>query len=185
MAAKRSPADTNTAQNLRLIPDADLPKFDPRLKNRSQILDQLAEIYPSVRRKIKQYFIVVKSIFRINQLHLQIVLSDLLKTNLESLFFPLFVVSLLLIVLRRCHTQYRFQRLDYFVILFLLWIAHYRTVFNPARRLHDHVVIFLNIQFSRIKIIYLAGSTEPHSYHSYHNLSTSILYDLIFLDRQQ
>ena len=87
MTAEASAADTDTAHDLRLITDTNLAQFDTCLEYRSQILYQLTEINSSVCCKVKKDFIVVKCIFRINQLHLKTMLPDLFKTNLKCFFF--------------------------------------------------------------------------------------------------
>ena len=51
MAAKRSAADANSAEDLCLIADTDLAKLDSRLKDSRQILYQLTEINSSVGGK--------------------------------------------------------------------------------------------------------------------------------------
>ena len=87
MTAKRSAADADSAQNLRLVAHADLAQLDSGLKHACKVFYQLAEIHPSVRRKIEQNLIVVKGIFRIDQLHFQTVLADLFLTDLKRFFF--------------------------------------------------------------------------------------------------
>ena len=108
MAAKRSSADTDTSQNLCLIPDTDLAKFDSGTENSCQILYQLTEINSSVCCKIKQYFIIIKSIFHINELHFQLVFADLFQTDFKSFFFFLFILLCLSGILLRCHPHDRF-----------------------------------------------------------------------------
>ena len=102
MAAKRSSADADSAEDLRLIADTDLAKLDSRLKDCRQILYQLAEINSSVGGKVKQHFVIVKRILCIDQLHLQVMCPDLLLADFKRFFFFLAVVLLPRIILRRC-----------------------------------------------------------------------------------
>ena len=62
------PADTNTTHDFGLVPHADLPQFNPRLKYRGQIFYQLPEVDSSLRGKIKQNLIIVKSILAVYEL---------------------------------------------------------------------------------------------------------------------
>ena len=81
MTAEISSADTDTSHNLCLITHANLPQLDPRLEHGSQILDQLPEVYPSFRSKIKQYFIIIKCIFTVDQFHLKLMLTRYLRVS--------------------------------------------------------------------------------------------------------
>ena len=107
MTAERPAADADASDDLCLIPDADLPKLYPGLKDCRQIFYQFPEIDPSVRRKIKQHLIIIKSIFRIDQLHLQIMLPDLLQTDPKRLLFLLTVCGLLLDILLGRQSEHR------------------------------------------------------------------------------
>ena len=98
MAAKPPPADTDPSQDFGFIPHADLTQFDPRLKHTCQILYQLPEVDPSVCCKIKQHFIVIKGIFRINELHVQPMLADFFLADTEGFFFLPFICRFLLII---------------------------------------------------------------------------------------
>ena len=53
MAAKRPAANANPADDLRLVPDANLPKLDTGLEHSRQILHQLAEVNSPIGGKIK------------------------------------------------------------------------------------------------------------------------------------
>ncbi len=94
MATKPSPADTDASPDLRLIPHADLAQFDTGTEHACQIFHQLTEINPSVRRKVEQHLVVVKSILRIDQLHFKAVLTDLLKADLKRLLLLLTILGL-------------------------------------------------------------------------------------------
>ena len=108
MTAERPAADSDSAKNFRLITHPNLAQLDSSLKHRSQIFYQLPKVNTAVCRKIKQHFIIVKRILRINQLHVKIMLLNLLQTNLKRIFLLLFIGSLLLDITSRRHAQHRF-----------------------------------------------------------------------------
>ena len=60
----------------------------------------------SVRRKIEQHLIVVKGIFRIDQLHFQTVLADFFLTDLKRFFFFCLISGFLLVVALCRHAQH-------------------------------------------------------------------------------
>ena len=107
VTAKHSAADADSAQNLRLVAHADLAQLDSRFKNACKVFYQLAEIHTSVRRKIEQNLIVVKGIFRIDQLHFQTVLADFFLTDLKRFFFFCLISGFLLVVALCRHAQHR------------------------------------------------------------------------------
>ena len=106
MAAKISSAYAYAAYDLCLVSYSHLAQLDPRLKNSGQIFYQLPEIYPSVRCKIKQDFIVIKGIFRIDQLHLKSVFFYLFLADLKGVFFFLSVIGFNVLVFLGSHTYY-------------------------------------------------------------------------------
>ncbi len=172
MTAKRPPADTNTAHDLRLIPDADLPQFNPGLEHTGQILHQFPEINATVRRKIKQNLIVVKGILRINELHIQLMLFDLFKAYAEGILFLYFVICLLLMVSLVGNPDHRLQRLDYLFIFNLRNPGHHGSEFYSSCRLNDHMIAPLYFKIQRIKKINLPRRSESYANYSRH-LSTS------------
>ena len=174
MAAKCASADTDAADDLGLVTDSDLAQLDPRLKYTGKILDQLSEIDSAVRRKVKQYFIVIKSIFRIDQLHFQLMLRYFLQTDLKSILFLPSVICFLFIIAFTGNTQYRLKRLDNLLILHIFRIAYDRSVLHASGSLYDNMISFFNRKLHRIKIIYFPRRAETYSYYSCHNLSTSI-----------
>ena len=99
MAAKRSAADAVAAQDLGLVADADLAQLDPCAENAGEVLDQVAEIHPSVRGKVEQHLTVVESVLGVDQLHIEAMSQDLLLADAVSLFLSGAVVALDLIIL--------------------------------------------------------------------------------------
>ena len=105
MTAKWPAAYANATHDLRLVANADLTKLDPGLEHAGEVLYELAEVDPSVGGEIKQDLVVVEGIFRIDELHFQPMLLDLLEADLKSLFFLLFVACLLLLIALICDAE--------------------------------------------------------------------------------
>ena len=132
MSAKRSSADADTSKQFCLIPHTDLTKLDTCIKYGCQIFYQITEIDSAVRREIKQDFVVIKRIFCIDQLHIQLMFADLLGTDTHSILFLCQIAFYSCIVIRCCDTHNGFQRLNYFVIRNLLWIGYDAAVFDSS-----------------------------------------------------
>ena len=175
MTAETSAADTNPSQNLRFVPYADLTELDPGLEDRSQILDKLAEIDPSVRGKIKQHFIVVKSIFRVDQLHFQAVFADLLLADLKGILLPDPVLPLSFVVVRRSHTKDFFQRMNHFILRYLLRFQDHTAVLYSPGSLHNNMVSCLHPVSFGIKIINFSHITESDAYYFCHSDYLSLM----------
>ena len=108
MAAQLPATDTDTANHLRLITNTDLTELDPCLEYRCQILYQFTEINSSICNKVEQYFIIVKCILGLDQLHIKLMFCNLLFTDskcLLALFFIIFVSFLIFI------SSYSYDRL--------------------------------------------------------------------------
>ena len=145
VTAQLSSADTDSSKNLCLITDTDLTQLDSCLKHGRQILHQFTEVNSSVSGKVKQYFIIIKGIFRINQLHLKTMLPDLFKTNLKCFFFFLLIVGFLLIITLGSNTQYRLQRLDYLIRRNLPRTSNHSTIFNAPCCFHNNMIVTGNL----------------------------------------
>ncbi len=107
MAAQRSPTDTNASHNLGFVPHADLAQFNTGPEYSCQILYQFPEIDSSIRRKIEQHLVIVKGILRIDQLHFQSMLLNLLQTDVKSFLFFQLIGSLLLLIPLIGNAQHR------------------------------------------------------------------------------
>ena len=175
MAAKRPSADADAPHNLRLIPHPDLAQLNPRLKHRRQIFHKLPEIDPPVRGKIKQHLIVVKCIFRIDQLHLQLMLFDLLQADLKGFLFLLLIPPLNLLVIFVRHADHGLKRLDDLFLIHLARAQDHLAELNPARRLHNHMIPGFYLHTGRIKIINLPGLPESDSDNLYHTINSPSL----------
>ena len=101
MAAQRAAADTDTSENLRLISHTDLTQLNTCFEDRRQILYQFTKVDSSVCGKIKENLVVVKGIFHIDQLHLQLMRTDFLDTDLIC-FFLFFTITLFFGIILLC-----------------------------------------------------------------------------------
>ena len=78
-------ADAQAADHLGLVADADLPQLDAGAEHAGQVLDQLAEVHAAIGGEEKQDLAAVKATLHPHQLHLQLVLLDLLFADVEAL----------------------------------------------------------------------------------------------------
>ena len=168
LAAQRPAADADSAENLGLVAHTDLPQLDTRLEHRREIAHQLTEINPSVRGKIIQHLIVIKCIFRTDQLHWKPVLSDLLQADLISLFLLLVIVCLPLVIFLRGNPDHRLERLNHLRIVHIGRCQNHTPIFHAADCLDNHIVMQPDIVAVRVEIIELTGRPETHTNHSDH-----------------
>ena len=168
MAAQLPAADPQAAPDLRLIPHSDLAQLDPRAEHACQVLYQLAEINPSVRCKVKQHLVVVKCVLRVDKLHLQPMLADLLLADAEGLFFLLPVLLLPAVVIPVCYADDGFERLADPLLLHLSWSGHNTAELHASGSLHDHVVPVADLQLSRREEIDLPCPAKSYSNHLCH-----------------
>ena len=75
------------------------------MENSCQILYQIAEIYPSVRCKVKHDLALIEGILCFDQFHFETVLSNLLLADSECLFF-FFPVLVVPYFISRCCDSY-------------------------------------------------------------------------------
>ena len=163
MTAKRTAADAIASQHLRLITYAHLSKLDPRTEDRREILHERAEIYTPIRRKVKQYLTAVEGILYIDQLHLEIMLANLLLTDLICLLLLRFVLEVALVILGIRLPDHFLQRLYDFRILRLTVSHHDETILDTTRRFHDRVLSAGEVDILRIEVVYLPGGSESNS----------------------
>ena len=163
MAAQRSSADADTTHDLGLVSHTYLAQLYTGLKYTCKVLYQLSEVNSSVCCEIEQHLIIVKGIFRIDQLHFQVVLFDLFLADLKCFFFFLFVFCLNGTVLIRCHTDHRLKRWYYLCLIYFSVSKNYVTVFNTSGSFYDHMVPNFYLTVCRIKIVDLSGSPKTHS----------------------
>ena len=165
MTAQRSAADAVAAQYFGLVADADLAQFDAGAEYACQVLDQVAKVHAPVRRKVKEHLAVVKSILRIDELHLEAVLPDLLLADAVGFFLLGAVAALGLVVLGSCDPNDVFERLCQLARLDVHRKTGDSSVLNAADGLNDHVRAVSDRQLSRVKIENLAGILKPHADH--------------------
>ena len=95
-------------------------------------------------------------------------LADLLIADAHRILFFCTALLCTQVILLRCHTDDRLQRLHNPVVCHFTDPADHRTVFDTACRLHDHVIPGLDLIAFRIKVIDLPGVSESHSYNFNH-----------------
>ena len=140
MAAERPAAASVSAQNLGLVSDTHLAQLDARAEYTRQILDQFAEIHAAVRGEIKQHFAVVKSIFGIDQLHIQAAALDLFAADPEGFALTLAVFLLADVILFRADPDHRLEGLGDILLIHFHGGTHDKAVLQPSGCLHDHVL---------------------------------------------
>src|SRR5699024_3287947 len=163
MAAEGTAADTDASQDFGLIPDADLAQFNPGLEDRGQILYQFPEVHPPVRGNIEQDFVVVKGVFRVDELHVQIVGGDLLLTDLKSLLLFPSIALLPGIVLGGGNADHFFQRLHDPAVLHLPGAQNYTAVLHASGCLYDYVISRFDVQRFRTEVVDLPHVAKSHS----------------------
>ena len=171
VAAQTSSADTDSSQNLCLIANTNLTKFDTRFKNCCQIFYQLAKINSAVSSEIKQHFIIIQCILCIYQFHFQTMFTNLFLTDFKCLSLSDSVLCLSLVVLLCCHTKNFFERVNNIFLTYFSWCKYDFPVFNSPGCLHDHVIACFNFIIFRTEIINLAYITKSHAYYFCHSIS--------------
>ena len=168
VAAQRPAAASDPAEQLGLIPHADLAELNPCLENAGKILHQFTEINAPVCRKIKEHFAVVKCILRPDELHIQPALPDLLPADPVRLFFMFMVFPVAKIVLLCRHANDVLQGTRDLIFTDFRRRDDHRSVFDSPGRLDDHMIVITHLEAGGIKIIHLADISEFHSYNFRH-----------------
>ena len=171
MAAQTSSTYTDSTKNLRFITNTDLSKFNTCFENCCEILYKLTEINSAVCRKIKQYFIVIKCIFRIYQLHLQTMLTNLLLTDFKRFSLSDSVLCLSLIILLCRYAEYFFERMNNIFLTYFSRCKYNFPVLYSTGSLHDHMIASFNLVILRAEIINLAYITKSYAYYFCHSIS--------------
>ena len=149
MTAEGSSTDTITTYYLGLVSDTDLSELNSCLKYCRKIFYQLSEIDSSISCKVKQNLVVIKSIFRIDKLHLKIVLFYLLKTNLEGLFLFFLIGLLLLVVLGAGGSEHSLQGLNHLAVLNIPGLTHHCSILDTTGGLNNYMITLLYFILSR------------------------------------
>ena len=106
-AAVGSAADAQASQHFRLVPDAHLTQLNPGAEDAGQVLDQGPEVHPALSGEEEEDLAAVKAVLHLNELHLQLVLGNLLLTDLEGPGLLLFVFLLLAEIGLRGNAEHR------------------------------------------------------------------------------
>ena len=168
ISRERPPADAHAAEQLGLVAHADLPKLDPGLEDARQILHEIAEIDPAVRREIKEHLAVVKCVLRLDQLHVELPLGDLALADPVGLPLLPVVLRCPLPVVRRRHPEDRLQRLRDPLIRKLHRSDDHLAVLDAAGGLDDHPVIVVDLKGHGIKIINFTNILKLNANNSRH-----------------
>ena len=119
------------------------------MENGSQILDQVTEIDTAVRSEIEQDLGVVEGIFAVDQLHIELMLMDLLQADIQCLDLFFLVLRFVCDILFRSHPDHFLQRLDDLIIRFVVRRDDDLSELHAAGRLHDHFISLFHLQVSR------------------------------------
>ena len=166
--AEGAAADPQASQHLGLVPDADLPQLDAGPEHRRQVLYQLPEVHPPVGGEEEQNLVPLEAALHPHQLHLQLVLENLLLADVEGLLFPGAVVGRRPAVIFRGHPDHGPQWLDDAPVVHRV-VAHGTLgVFQALGRLHDDVVPGLHLHVAGVKEVGFASAAEADADHSCH-----------------
>ena len=175
MAAELPSAGAQAPEDLGLITYADLPKLDPGMKYRSQVLYEIPEVDPSVCRKIKQDLGIIEGVFTVDQLHFQTALMDLLQADIQGLYLFLFILRRTGNILFRCQTHNLLKGLhDLVVRLFMRLYDHFPEL-DAAGSFHHYFISFVQFQTAGRKVIDLSGPAEPHACYCSHKILLKII----------
>ena len=171
VAAKRPPAYAHSAENFRLIANADLPQLDARAENARKLLHKIPKINAAVRREVEEDLAVVKCILRLNQFHLQAALCDFCLANLICFFLLDPVFGFTLGIELRGDANDILERLRNLFILKLHRRENDGAVFNAADGLDDDMVIVMDVEIFGVKVVYFTGISEFYSDNCLHFIS--------------
>ena len=175
LAAEFSAADTDTAQDLRLIPHADLPQFDSCPEHCRQIFDQFPKVHAVVRGEIKQQLAVVECAFHIYQIHFQLSIGDLLLADLKSTFFLFAILFQCPAILPRGDPQDRLQRHCHLLLGDLFIGDRDFSAFRPAGSFGDDKISLFHLPAVRREIVDLSAVLKPNADDFNHTFFLSIV----------
>ena len=164
-AAEGPAADAQAADHLSLVPDADLPQFDPGPEHRCQVPYQLPEVHTTVGGEVKDDLVAVKAGGNVHQLHLQTVVRDLLLADVKGLVLPFLVVFHGAAVILRGRPQHGAQGLDDGLVIHLVVALRAGGEFRALGSLHDYLVPHLHLDPFGVKIIILASAPKADADH--------------------
>ena len=126
------------------------------MEHRGQVLDQRTEVHASVGRKVEQDLGVVKGLFHAHQLHVQLVLLDLVLADAVGFLFKLLVFGGMAGVRLCSDAQHLLERRGDQIVIHLAYPRDDLTVLHPARGFHDDIAARRRPQPARVKIIQLS-----------------------------
>ena len=171
-AAEGPTADAQAADHLGLVSDADLPQLDAGAEHAGQVLDQLAEVHAAVGGKEKQDLAAVKAALHPHQLHLQLVLLDLLFADVEGFLLTAAVVGGGVFVVVGGDAEDGPQGFDHRVIGHLVVARRAVGEFRALGGLHDHVGAGGDREPLGVEVVFLAAAAEADRDHIGHKSSS-------------
>jgi len=156
-AAKLASANAESADHSRFVADADLTKLDTGAENGCKILDERAEVN-STRRGEEEYELgVVKRVLRVNELHIEPVIGDLSKADLEGLALTAAVILVVSLVLLCSRADNGAKGRDDLIFGHFSVRDDYVAELESLRSLNDSVSADAVMLIFGIEIIYLAS----------------------------
>ena len=152
-AAVGAAADSETAQHFGLVPDPDLSQLDAVVQDPSQVLDQRAEIHTSVRGEEESSLAALKIALDIHELHVQMMLLNLLAADVEGGLLALAVDLLRSQIHLGGDPQNPAQRLYDSGVLHGMILPGADGDLHAVGRVDDHVVSNLNLKPGGVKIV--------------------------------
>ena len=171
-AAEGPAADAQAADHLGLVTDADLPQLDAGAEHAGQILHQLTEVHPPVGGEEEQDLAAVKAALHPHQLHLQLVLLDLLFADIEGFLLTAAVVGGGVLVVVGGDAEDGPQGLDHRVIGHLVVARRAVGEFRALGGLHDHVGAGGDREPLGFEVVFLAAAAEADRDHIGHKSSS-------------
>ena len=168
MAAQRSAAASDAPEHLCLVSDSYLAQFNAHPEHSRQIFYQFSEINSAVSGKVKYDLAVVKSVLHVYELHNKSVFIYLFLAKFHGPLFLFEIFLMLLMILFSCHAYDFFKGSHDFSLVHFSYIHGDRTELHASGGFHYDAVVFLYLQLSRIKIIYLTRGLKSHSRYFYH-----------------
>ena len=146
---------------LALVAHADLTQVDAGAENAGELLQQLAEIDAAVRREVKHELCAVKRVFRIDEVHIDVVFFDAFAADGERFFFFLTVLLGAPKVFFGGDAHQPFERGDDFRILDHFVGERDFTQLDAAGGFNNDLLAELNRRTVRIERINFAQFLEP------------------------
>ena len=174
MAAQRTPARSDSSQQLRFVAHADLTQLDAHAEHTRQILDELPEVHAPVRSKVKDDLRMIERIFHIDQLHIESVLVDFLLTKRHRRCALFLIFRMAHPVLFAGSAQDRLQGCNDLFVIHYFFAVGGCSVFDAAGGFYDYIVTGGDLQIARIEVINFSCFPKANSYNLRHTVSSVV-----------